>query len=193
MTGSPTTVLAVDDDPDVAEMYAAWLDDCAVETAAGGREALGRASEDVDVMLLDRQMPDLSGDETLRRLRRRGFRFPVAMVTAVEPDVDVVELGFDAYVCKPVRGDELRETVADLRRRAAYDAELREYFALASKRAALRSSLDDEVLRSSEKFHRLTETFEAAAERANASRDDLLADAGFEETLRRTVDRPEDG
>lgn len=193
MTGPETTVLVVDDERTVTAMYAAWLDDYAVRTANGGTEALELATDGVDVVLLDRQMPDLTGDETLRRLRELGVTCPVAMITAVEPDVDVIELGFDEYVCKPVRGDEIREVVDDLCRRATYDAELREYFSLAAKRATLRESLDEEELAASESYRRLCAEFERAAERARASRDALLDAEEFETTLRRTMGRTEDG
>lgn len=193
MTGPEATVLAVDDEPTVTEMYAMWLDDYAVETVNGGEAALEVVGEDVDAILLDRQMPGLSGDETLHRLRERGVRCPVAMVTAVTPDVDVIELGFDEYVCKPVRSEEIREVVENLLRRATYDGHLREYYALASKRAVLRKAIDADERDESEAFADLTEAFERAAERAEASRDDLLADEGFDATLRRTIRRTEDG
>lgn len=193
MTGSEATVLVVDDDATLIELYSVWLDDYAVITAAGGTEALDLADEDVDTVLLDRQMPDLSGDETLRRLRERGLDCPVAMVTGVEPATDVIDLGFDDYVCKPVRGREVRRVVADLLRRATYDAEVREYFALASKRAALRATLDEGELDESAAFRRLSSEFDRAADRARESRDELLGAEGFAETLRRTVGRPDDG
>ena len=174
MSGEPT-VLVVDDDPGLVELYGAWLDDVAtVESCTDPAVALDAAA-DVDVVLLDRQMPSTSGDELLQRIRDRGIDVPTAMVTGVEPDVDVVELGFDDYLVKPVDEAALRETVAALHSRASYDAEFRRYFALASKKAALEATLSERKLAASEEYHDLQRRLEAAADDAEASLDDLLA------------------
>jgi two-component system response regulator AdeR len=60
-------------------------------------------------------------------------------VTAVDPDVDVLELGFDDYVTKPVSSADLEETVEGLLTRATYEEDVQEYFALATKRATVES------------------------------------------------------
>lgn len=132
-----TTILAVDDEPLVAEAYALWLSEYTVHTAMDGESALSQLDETVDIVLLDRQMPDLSGDEVLERIRERGHDCRVAMVTGTEPDFDTVEMGFDTYITKPVDRDALRETVSRLVGLSSYDEDVMEYFALAQKRAAL--------------------------------------------------------
>ncbi len=81
-------VLVVEDEPDLADLYATWLrGEYRVRVAYGGREALEKLDDEVEVVLLDRRMPDLSGDEALKEIRERGFDCRVAMVTAVEPDL----------------------------------------------------------------------------------------------------------
>jgi len=61
-------ILIVDDDVDVAETYASQLrDGYSVETVYDGAAALDALSPDVDIVLLDRQMPKLSGSEVLQR------------------------------------------------------------------------------------------------------------------------------
>jgi len=57
--------------------------------------------ETVDVVLLDRMMPGMSGQEVLAAIRERGLDCRVAMVTAVDADFDVIEMGFDEYLGKP--------------------------------------------------------------------------------------------
>lgn len=80
-------VLVVDDEEDLANLYSQWLsDDYAVRTAYNGEQALERLDETVDVVLLDRRMPGLSGDDALNRIREREYDCRVAMVTAVDPD-----------------------------------------------------------------------------------------------------------
>jgi CheY-like chemotaxis protein len=60
------TVLVVDDEPQLAELYSMQLaEEYEVRTATGGPEALDLVDEEVDVALLDRRMPRMSGDELL--------------------------------------------------------------------------------------------------------------------------------
>lgn len=115
------TVLLVDDAEDVVEMYALDLgDEYAVRRAYGGEEALAKVDESVDVVLLDRRMPNRSGDEVLEEIRERELGVRVAMVTAVDPDFDITAMDFDAYVTKPVSGETIRETVEKLRRPSVF-------------------------------------------------------------------------
>lgn len=124
MADDRPTVLVVEDEEAVVEAYAMWLSDTAnVRTATGGREALELVDEDVDAVLLDRRMPDLSGDETLAEMRERGHDCPVAMVTAVDPTVDVdgVDASFETYLTKPVTKEQIVDAVAELLERSAHD------------------------------------------------------------------------
>ena len=132
------TVLIVDDEPEMADLYAAWLtDQYEIRTAYDSTEALDRLDETVNVVLLDRRMPETSGDELLAELRAAGYDCPVAMVTAVQPEADVLEMSFDDYLVKPVFEEELFDLVERLLDRQAYDAVLREYYSLARKRSLL--------------------------------------------------------
>lgn len=47
-------------------------------------------------------MPVRSGNEVLDKMRIAGYDWCVAMVTTVEPDLDILEMGFDDYLVKPV-------------------------------------------------------------------------------------------
>lgn len=132
------TVLVVDDEPELVAMYAEWLADAfAIRTATSGHQALDRVDESVDVVLLDRRMPGLDGDAVLSEIRRLGLGCRVALVTGIEPTVDILDLGFDDYVLKPVSRADLFRVVEALLARSAYDEGLREYFASVSKYAVL--------------------------------------------------------
>ena len=138
MTTDNPSVLIVEDEPDLARLHAAWLaDDCAVETAHDGTSALDALDETVDIVLLDRQIPDRSSDAILDAIRDRSLECRVALVTAVDPDFDVLALGVDDYLVKPVSKDELVDSIESPCLRATYDEQLRELFALASKRMLL--------------------------------------------------------
>jgi len=80
----------------------------AVEVASSGREALHKISlQEFDLVLLDQMMPELSGSEVLRMLRRNYTpeALPVIMVTAVaESDkiAEALEHGANDYITKPI-------------------------------------------------------------------------------------------
>jgi DNA-binding response OmpR family regulator len=182
------TVLVIDDEPDLADLYAAWLtDEYEVRTAYGGDEAMAAMDEDVDVALIDRLMPDLSGDEVLDRVREAGYNCRVAMVTAVEPDFDIIEMGFDDYLVKPVRRDELREAVEGLLSRSTYDQQMREYYALVSKRAALESQKSERELAENPAYAELRDEIDRLRDELDQTVADFTAE-DFEAELRRLDD-----
>lgn len=154
-SGGPT-VLIVDDDRDLADLYAAWLDDrYDVRTAYGGEEALEmfrRERHAIDAVLLDRRMPDLHGDMVLVSVRDAGFDCPVALVTAVDPDFDVLGRGFDDYVRKPASRETLLATVEGLLELESYDALARELSAKRVRRNVLRVEKSETELAASEAF-----------------------------------------
>ena len=165
-------VLVVDDEAEVAEVFAIWLqDEYETRVATSGAAAL-EALDDVDVVLLDRRMPELSGDETLARMRERGFDGPVAMVTAVDPDFDIVDMEFDDYLVKPVSKEDLHETVERLGSIGAYDERTQDQFALARKLATLEVEKSESELESSEEYAALRSQFEEA----QGTLDDAFAD-----------------
>jgi len=157
----PATVLVVDDEPDVAEAYAAQLEeDYIVSTAYGGEEALNKIDASVDIVLLDRRMPEISGDEVLEKVRDRSPRIRVAMVTAVDPDFDIIEMPFDDYVIKPVSREDLFDTIGQLLTCSEYEERLRRYYALTAKHATLLSNKPESELADSEQFERLEHRME---------------------------------
>jgi DNA-binding response OmpR family regulator len=174
---STPVVLVVEDEHDLADLYTAWLeDDCEVRTAYDGEQALDAIDEAVDLVFLDRRMPGLSGDEVLDTLRDRGIDCRVAMVTAVEPDFDIVEMGFDDYLVKPVSGDELLDMVDQLLLRSTYDEQIQELFALASKKALLTSEKTEAELRASQEYARLEDRLAVLRAQTDDTVAELLQD-----------------
>ena len=168
------TILVVDDERDVADLYRIWLEERHdVRTAYDGESALDLLDGSVDVVLLDRRMPGLHGDEVLAEIEDRGFDCRVVMVTAVKPDFDVIEMGFDEYLVKPVSRDDLYGAVESMARRNAYDGRMREYFALASKKAVLESEQNPEALRADERFVELEERLTLIRSEAEGAQDEF--------------------
>jgi len=180
MSEQPPLVLVVEDEPDLADLYAAWLgDEYRVRTAYGGQEALEQldeADDDVNAILLDRRMPGLSGDEVLSAVRERGIDCRVAMVTAVEPDFDILKMGFDDYLVKPVTSDTLKETVVGLLRRGEYDTEMQELFSLTSKKAMLETEKSATELADNDEYQRLTDRINELRSQADESLEAVTED-----------------
>jgi DNA-binding response OmpR family regulator len=137
---SSPSVLVVEDEPDIAALYAGFLEErYDVATAETASEAIDRVDGEIDVVLLDRRLPDGSGDDVLEHIRDSGYDCRVAMVTAVEPDFDIIGMGFDLYLTKPVSRTKLLAAIDTLLTRSEYDGLVQEAAALASKRAILHS------------------------------------------------------
>src|SRR5262245_35390222 len=123
----PPRVLVVEDEQDIAGLIKHTLErsgDAAVETVGRGDEALRIIAADApDLVILDLNLPVLSGDEICRMLRQRAetAHIPVIMLTARTSESDRVaglDLGADDYVTKPFSLRELGARVrAVLRRR----------------------------------------------------------------------------
>jgi len=155
-------VLIVDDESPLADLYATWLEDeYDVETAYGGEEALKKIDSDTDVVLLDRRMPRVSGDEVLEEIRNRELECRVTMVTAVDPEFDILEMPFDDYLPKPVSEDEIKDVIDRLYRLSEYDRQIQQYFSLVSKRVTIEAEKRPEELRSNEEYSELVDRIES--------------------------------
>lgn len=154
-------VLIVDDDPQVRDVYVMFLEDSyPVLSASSGEEALELLTDEIDVVLLDRRMPDMSGDEVLEVIRERGYDCRVAMVTAVKPEIDVIEMGFDDYVTKPVTRSKIVNVVDSLYHWDEYDDVLQRYFEVARKVTILEEN-PGAALQSNPKYRQLKEQLSA--------------------------------
>ena len=120
-------LLVVEDDGEMRLLVARLLHEAGfrVSVARDGREmweAMESPAGAPDLLLLDVMLPGASGLDLLRRLRERGSRLPVLMLTARGEEMDRVlglELGADDYVAKPFAPRELVARVRALLRRAA--------------------------------------------------------------------------
>jgi two-component system response regulator RegX3 len=123
------TILVVEDEPTLRETLAEALeaDGYRVSTAADGREALTRFRADgPDLVLLDLMLPELSGIEVCRIIRRESG-VPIVMLTAKDSELDKVvglELGADDYVTKPFSLRELSARIRAHLRRGDQGAEV---------------------------------------------------------------------
>jgi DNA-binding response OmpR family regulator len=117
-------VLVIEDDREMAETVAAGLrrTGLAVDVALDGPGGLERALvSDYDVIVLDRDLPGMHGDEVCTRLVAAGSRGRVLMLTAAAATEDLVDglsLGADDYLAKPFDFPVLVARISALVRRA---------------------------------------------------------------------------
>ena len=119
------TILAIDDEPQIRRVLRATLNaqGYTILEAKSGEEALEIIrGERVDLVLLDVNLPGISGLETCREIRRTGD-VPIIMLTVRNAEADKVQAldaGADDYVVKPFGSDELMARIrAALRRTSA--------------------------------------------------------------------------
>lgn len=115
----PHKILVIDDSRLVAVMLQDGLqhEGYEVMTAANGREGLGKVAEgSPDLIILDVQMPGMSGYEFMHEMARMGGRcdIPVLMLTADEASGDLgMEQGIKGYFQKPVNISDLAQKVKE--------------------------------------------------------------------------------
>lgn len=118
-------LLLVDDDRRLAGAVRRGLmeEGYAVDHAADGAEArLFASTYHYDLIILDRMLPAVSGDQLLAEWRRQGLHVPILMLTALDAVTDRVtglRSGADDYLIKPFAFDELLARVEALARRGA--------------------------------------------------------------------------
>lgn len=153
----PRNILIVDDEKELAALYAEWLKsaDHSVTVANDGKTAIEYLTDETDIIFLDRRMPGLSGDEVLDEIVEKEFDCQVAMVTAVEPSVDIISMGFDDYLTKPVTKEDLVECIDRLNQRAEYDEQMDEFLSLAYKKTLLEVEKPQPKLNDNEEYNRL--------------------------------------
>lgn len=116
-------ILLVEDDPRLAGAVQKGLreEGYAVDHAAAGSEArLLTNTRHYDLIILDRMLPEVSGDHLLAGWRRQGLSTPILMLTALDAVADRVtglRAGADDYLVKPFAFDELLARLGALARR----------------------------------------------------------------------------
>lgn len=119
MISTPKTVLIIEDEEDAAELFAEMMrvSGFRVLKTSNSTPAIGMmSSEKPDVIILDIMMPEISGLDILRQMRRdpQLAGIPVVVVSARSMPADIrdgMEAGASTYLTKPVGFLELREAV----------------------------------------------------------------------------------
>ncbi len=116
--GEPVKVLIVDDDASIRSSMSRIIESMGlhVETADTGEKALKMsAGGDFDMVFLDVMLPDLTGPEIVKHIRKNTHDAPIMMMTAypaVEDAVDCMKSGVVDYLIKPFRMKDVEEHVS---------------------------------------------------------------------------------
>lgn len=162
------SILVVEDEERLAEMYAEYLsEDYEIRTAYNAEEGFEKLDETIDIILLDRRMPKTSGNEFLKKIRKKNYRCMVAMVTAVDPGFEILEMDFDDYVLKPVTREKLQETVERMAKSKQYQEHVREFFRMASKYTTMQEHKSIADLETNREFKELEKRMEKTREKIN--------------------------
>ncbi len=128
----PPEIWLLDDDSDLRKAFSSTLltDGYTVKEFGDPSEALARVDLGApDLLILDIDMPGMTGFEVLHELKRRGFGFPVLMITGVndlDSRVKGLDAGADGYVGKPCSAAELTARIRSLLRRFQEKAAVQE-------------------------------------------------------------------
>jgi PAS domain S-box-containing protein len=113
-------VLICEDQPEIRRLMGCFIEDAGgrvtlTDSGEAALEVVQQAGDELDVILLDIQMPRLDGYEVARRIRQLGFRKPVIAVTAAAMPSDrekCLKAGCDDYLPKPIEFETLLSTIA---------------------------------------------------------------------------------
>lgn len=165
-----TEVLVVDDDEMLADLFAEWVEEkwhC--RAVNSGRDAVEAADADTDVVLLDRQMPGMGGEEVLAALREAELDLQAMMISGVAPGLDLLELSIGDYLQKPVDRPTLQAAIEGLLIRRTYTPLVQRFYNCARKLEILEAAVGSEELAGSEAYVELKVTADELRQTADAT------------------------
>jgi|AntRauTorcE11898_2_1112593.scaffolds.fasta_scaffold00773_1 DNA-binding response OmpR family regulator len=169
-------VLIVDDDESIANMNTYRVEEIEgfkAKTAYNGQQALELISTNTDVVLLDRRMPKMNGDEVLKRIHDIGYNTQIVMVTAVDPDVEIADMGFDDYITKPVGKDTISAVIEDQMNIKRLNDVTNEIISIESKIEVLQDNDELTELESNDEYQKLKRRLESLIDTKSKIKRDL--------------------
>jgi len=146
-------ILAVDDEQKLADIYQQWLQpNYEVNIAYNGEQALEEINNKTDLVLLDRMMPDMSGKQVLKKIRKQYKDLQIVMITAKDPEIEVANLEIDDYMVKPVDKEDLQEKVGEILGRKQEEKSLK---ALKARKKILNQKFSEEELEKTKPYQKL--------------------------------------
>jgi DNA-binding response OmpR family regulator len=114
----PNNILIIEDERETADLYNRYLnDEYKTEIATSGKQALSKLSVDTDLLLLDLNLPQMGGQEILKRINNdkvENSNPKVIVITTRKPPGEVIRKDIDKYKIKPVYQDELLNVIEEI-------------------------------------------------------------------------------
>lgn len=131
-------VLIVEDESSLAQLYSHHIGEHhSVSTAQSGKQGLAELSPDTDLIFLDRKLGDMSGDEVIDKVRKTQTDCQIIMVTAVDPEFDIIEMEIEGYINKPIEKEEMLNAADQALLMKEYEKLLEEFYRLRKKKATV--------------------------------------------------------
>lgn len=133
------TILFVDDEQKHITLYKDYTEQeyDSVETAMSGEEALRKINEETDIVFLDRSLPTMSGVEVLEEIHDGDYSPRIVMLTAQDPNDEIIELEIDDYETKPIYQTDLLEIIEKVLVMEKIEETLTSFHRLGAKHSAL--------------------------------------------------------
>ena len=185
-------VLLVEDNPERATTYGRWLSDYEVRRAESTAGALDALDSTVDVVVIERELPDGSGDDLLAEIHEREEAYQLLLLAEDDPGFESIELGFDAYLSRPLERGDLLETVEQLFGRLDLGGEMREFYSLQARRGALEAAFSQAELDDSVAYRTLVDRIESHEQTVDDSLGDMDSDEAFVDAVQELEEEPDE-
>lgn len=174
MDSQGAKVLIVEDEESLAALYEAWLsEEHEVITTHTVDDGIAALDASVDVVVLDRRLPNGSGKHVLDHIQNQGLDCMVTMVTAFQPEFEIAQLPIDDYLVKPIERDELLSTVNELSLRSSVTVTRQELLALLSRKIALEEENHPDDLKEASEYQQLQQKIEVLNDKLGISPQDI--------------------
>lgn len=161
MNVDDATVLIVEDEESLASLHNHHLQDqYETKIAYNAGEALVKLSPDIDLVFLDRRMPGMSGDTLLEHIDDWEASCQVIMVTAVDPDIELIDMPIAGYLTKPVSKEEMLDAANQALLLRKYEDLVVEYYEAKRKHALLVTEFSSSEAVESDEFSELEDRVE---------------------------------
>lgn len=145
--------MVVENNQELSSQYRTWFEGfCTVYIANDCESAYSYFKNDIDVVLLDRELSDGSGEDILAWVRAMELEWSVAIVSGIDPPLRDLEMSFDDYLQKPVEKAEITTAIKRLYLRSKIGNHLNEFYALTTKKRLLEQYYPSHELLSKEKY-----------------------------------------
>lgn len=141
---TPSDILIIEDDRDTANLYQNFLEeDYTTSLATSGEQAIEKLSPAIDLILLDLNLPRMSGIDLLEMIQEDEVEHSnprIIILTTRDPTEDILDYPIDKYQMKPIYRDDLHKLIDDIALQAEYQNLSKTLFQERSKQNAFKQA-----------------------------------------------------